>query len=89
MIRKQTEGIVERTIEDELLIIDELEDTIFSLNPLGAAVWRLLDTPATVEEIVHVLTTAFPDQARERISEDVESLVQSLKNSGLVSTDRD
>ena len=35
--------ILEKILDDELLLIDNEADVIFNLNPLGTAVWRLID----------------------------------------------
>lgn len=78
-------SVEERTIEDEFLLVNEETGAIFNLNPLGAAVWRLLRQPITSGEIIHVLAVAFPEVAEEQIQTDVRLLLRQLSTKGLIS----
>lgn len=82
---KSESTIEERTLEDELLLIDEGIGAIFTLNPLGTAVWRLLSQPMTRGEIVTVVAAAFPLISEKQIQEDVDALLEQLHNKGLIS----
>lgn len=74
----RTPGILEKKLDDELLLIDNETDVIFNLNPLGTAVWRFLDTPRQTDEIMAVLGAAFPGVPKEKISEDISRLLGQL-----------
>ena len=76
--------ILEKGLDDELLLIDNEADVIFNLNPLGTAVWRFLDTPRKIDEILKVLCTAFPDIPEAQIKEDTLFLLGQLVNSQLL-----
>ena len=71
-------SILEKPLDDELLLIDNEADVIFNLNPLGTAVWRFLDTPREADEIIEVLGAAFPDIPEEQIREDILLLLGQL-----------
>lgn len=77
--------VVERIIEDELLLLDDEAGAIFNLNAVGAAVWRLLYQPITSEEIVTVVVAAFPENEESQIQTDVDLLIQQLYSKGLIS----
>lgn len=77
--------VVERPLEDEILLMDDEASAIFNLNSVGAAVWRLLSQPITREEIVAVLITAFPEGDAKQVQADVDALLEQLYSKGLVS----
>lgn len=70
--------ILEKTLDDELLLIDSDTDVILNLNPLGTAVWRFLETPRETNEIIEVLCAAFPDSPEEQIRGDTSRLLDQL-----------
>lgn len=77
-------GIIVKSLDDEVLLIDEVTDSIFNLNQMGTAVWNLLNEPRTIEEIVEVLQAAFPDVSTEIIAEDTNQLLNRLVDKGLL-----
>lgn len=77
-------NILEKTLDDELLLIDNETDMIFNLNPVGTAVWRFLDTPRETDEIMAVLGAAFPDIPKEKIREDISHLLDQLADRKLL-----
>ncbi|NNK58697.1 MAG: PqqD family protein [Desulfofustis sp.] len=77
-------GIIIKSLDDEVLLIDEVTDSIFNLNQMGTAVWNLLNEPRTIEEIVEVLQAAFPDVSTEIIAEDTNQLLNRLVDKGLL-----
>ena len=76
--------ILEKRLDDELLLIDNEADVIFNLNPLGTAVWRFLETPRKIDEILEVLGAAFPDIPEAQIKEDTLFLLGQLVDSQLL-----
>lgn len=71
-------SILEKTLDDELLLIDKGTDVIFNLNPLGTAVWGFLETPRKTDEIIDVLCAAFPNIPEVQIREDTLLLLEQL-----------
>ncbi len=76
--------IVEKVLDDEVLLIDEAKDVIFNLNPIGTAVWNFLESPRKLSEILQVLHAAFPDIPGEQISRDTDLLLAQLKDRRLI-----
>ncbi|GGO54850.1 Coenzyme PQQ synthesis protein D (PqqD) [Roseovarius pacificus] len=56
----------------------------FSLNPVGAGVWALLENPVTGWEIVATLREVFTDVAPDAIGADVSALLGQMRQAGLV-----
>ena len=76
--------ILDKRLDDELLLIDDASDVIFNLNPIGTAVWHFLERPREAEEILDVLYAAFPDVPSEQINRDTELLLTQLLDRNLI-----
>ncbi len=57
---------------------------IFRLNPMSSAIWRLLEEPTNLGEIVEILATAFPDVATDQIFTDCDRLMRELAAAHLI-----
>ncbi len=57
---------------------------LVQLNPVGAAVWELLDGGATPAAIAEDISALFPDVAPARIAADVALLLGQMLDAGLV-----
>jgi hypothetical protein len=55
----------------------------FSLNPLGAKVWQLLQQGCSAEKIVEQISVDFK-APRETVASDVASFLEQLRKQGLV-----
>ena len=58
-------------------------DSIFTLNEVGATIWRLIDGTRTADDIALAVVEAFevePEQARR----DVEEFLASLTEAGMI-----
>jgi PqqD family protein of HPr-rel-A system len=70
-------------LDDELVLFDERDGRSFVLNRTGAAIWRLCGGQLNAEQIAATIGLQYqldPEQAWA----DVEPLVASLRESGLV-----
>ena len=76
--------IVDRSLEDEILLVNNEIDSIFNLNPIGAAVWNFLREPRSLEEIINTLVLAFPDMQESQIRADTTNLINQLIEKELV-----
>ncbi len=73
-----------REVDDDVFIANAENDSIFHLNEIGAALWRLLERPTSVEEASALLREAFPEVERDRIQAHVAALVAELVEHRLV-----
>lgn len=80
----QRPEVAENEIENKVFLEIPDSDQTYHLNSTGAALWRLLAEPTTVETAVDVIHEAFPDVARNEIEADVASLVADLLLQGLL-----
>lgn len=77
-------GVVQREIDDAVFLVKAGDESVFHLNALGGAVWRLLAEPTSIDEVMEILSSAFPDVALEQIEADVTKLIRRLDRRRLV-----
>lgn len=61
----------------------------FKLDRISSSVWRLLDGRHTVNEIIDIILTEYPEASRERIEKDVITLLTRFEKDDLVILDYD
>ncbi|NTU52716.1 MAG: PqqD family protein [Chlorobiaceae bacterium] len=85
----QSEDVVSRIIEDELIIvplvsgIGESDDDLYTLNETGRAIWSRLDGAKSLNQIAEELLEEFETEA-ETVQKDLLGLVEELVNRKLV-----
>ena len=82
---RRKEGIVERELDEALLLYDPENDQLVRLNGTSAAIWDLCDGGATVEAIGCELARAFPGHPPSSIHDDVCAAVRHLARNSLLS----
>ena len=80
--------VVFRTIADETILVPisgnlANMERIFTLNEVGASIWRLMDGKRSVEEILRELILEF-DVAEDQLAGDLAEFVEQLKRSDLI-----
>jgi len=71
-------------VDGEGFLADVQGAAIHHLNPIGSAIWTLLAEPASFDEMVDLLLTAFPEVGREQIEDDIGILIKSLVSKNLL-----
>lgn len=77
-------GVSLRQRGDHAFLTDAAEQVIHHLNPTGAAVWRVLEEPVRLIDLVDLFAAAFPDRPVEALRADLARLIGDLAASGLV-----
>jgi hypothetical protein len=78
-----SDDVVAREIEGELIIIPlvsgmgDLEDELYTLNETGKAIWDLLDSKRSLDDITTALGEKYESSLNE-IEKDVIGLVEEL-----------
>lgn len=70
-------------VGDEAVILHLEDGTYYGLNPVGAAVWKLIERPRTVAQLRDAVVKEFEVGGAE-CERDLLSLLESLARSGLV-----
>lgn len=71
-------------MDDDSFLVNPDSDALFQLNPIGAAIWRLLAEAMGVEDMVAEIAKAFPDIEAETIRADVQKALVQLTGRKLV-----
>ena len=79
---RRLDGVIETELGTELILLDPASQAMFSLNAVGARIWRLLDS-ATDAAIVAAVVTDF-DVDDATASRDVAVLLGQLAEAGLL-----
>jgi hypothetical protein len=77
-------GVAVRTVDGAAFLAEPGTGGIFELNPVGHAVWELLATPVSPEDIAAVLSEAFLSVQADTIRSDVDAILRQLWNAGLI-----
>lgn len=80
----QRPGALAREIGAGLYLADPEGRAIHRMDPLAAAIWAVLETPATPDEIATLLAEAYPETDAARLRGDARRLLASLAEAGLI-----
>lgn len=78
-----TDAQVSSSLEDEEVILHLESGTYYGLNPVGRHIWRLVQSPTTVQSICDRIEADF-DVGRKQVERDVVSLLEDLIAEDLV-----
>jgi hypothetical protein len=81
-LRTRRSDLVAETLSDETLVIDTASGVFFSLRGVASALWALLDTGTSRDELDTAVRDRFGEV--EGVHRDVASFVAALEADGLV-----
>jgi hypothetical protein len=70
-----------------VVVLDPQTSHMLTLNSVGSAVWRRLDSPQDLDAIVDHLSAAWPDVGRGDLERDAREFLASLVAAGTVVAD--
>lgn len=76
-------------MEDGTFVVDPTTQAIFYLDTLAGGVWTALAEPMSAADLESLLLDAFPDRPRETISADLQALLRTMTERGLLLTASD
>lgn len=79
------DGYQIETLEGEIVLFHPTRNTIIHGNQTSALIWHLCDGVRTVDEIVEILSTAYPESQNE-LRVDVPDAIQKLVSQGVLET---
>ena len=80
----QRVGATESHIDGAHFLADRSGLAIHRLNSGSAAIWRLLAEPTSLQDVVEILTVAFPDTKPDQIAADSLAALQQLTAARLI-----
>lgn len=76
--------LVFREEEEGAFLFDPKTGELNCLNHTGAIVWKICEKGAMKEDIIEGMRDGFSDLPLERIKEDVENFLNTMKEAGLL-----
>lgn len=65
-------------VDNEIFLVEPDADEIYYLDEVGSGVWRLLESPCSVDEMVETFLATFPDVPESRIRTDVRNIIDDM-----------
>jgi hypothetical protein len=86
----RSESVVSRVIAGETLIVPVRKGvgdlaSIYSLNEVASAIWRCVQSPRKVEEIICTLQDEFAADTQQ-VHRDVTAFLDEMSSAGLITT---
>jgi hypothetical protein len=78
---KQCSGFLVEQMDGEIVLFHPLKSIIIHSNETAALIWQMCDGNNTVQDIVNILSGAYPD-AKDQIARDVPNTIQKLRTQG-------
>ena len=79
----RTSDAITAAVAEELVMMDVETGTYYGLNNVGAEIWRLLESPTSIQDLCTALTQSF-DVPLERCTSEVLQFLDQLRAKGLV-----
>jgi hypothetical protein len=76
--------VMARETSNGAVLVDVVSGSCWELNPVGAALWALLESPTTLRRICELLRARY-DVAGGVVEQDVLAIAAELAKAGLVS----
>jgi hypothetical protein len=75
-----------RELDGELFIVDEHKKRIHHLNVTASAIWRLLETPATANNVISVFRHLYPDADQTLVKKTIRNALAWMKRKDILHT---
>lgn len=83
-IIKRNQSVLSTNIDGEAVLMSVDSGSYFTLNPIGSAIWDLLETPITLAQLQEELLNKFEGNDQTILAES-KLYIQDLATRGLVS----
>jgi len=74
---------VAANLAEEVVILNLTDGVYYGLNPVGARIWNLIQTPRTVQAVLDILVQEYEVEPH-RCQQDLLKLLQELAVKGLI-----
>lgn len=78
-------GFQLEALDGEIVLLHPVRNFVVHGNPTSALIWQLCDGIRSVDEIVEILTAAYPEADAE-IRSDVMTTIQTMLEQGVLQT---
>lgn len=78
---KKCDGFLVEEMDGEVVLLHPGKNIIIHSNATAALIWQMCDGLNTIDDIVNILSGAYPD-AKDEIAKDVPETIQKLRAQG-------
>ena len=82
----QNEGVQKIKIDGESFLTSPDGNAIYHLDMIGSGIWELLSESMTNDDVISILSTAFPEIDKLTIEKDTSKILSSLRLNNLINT---
>ena len=79
----RADGFTTAPVQDELMMLNVEQGAYYSLDPIAAEIWNMLESPLTVNEIVANLLKRY-DVSQEQCETDVLAFLGEMLGNGMI-----
>jgi len=79
----RAEGFTTAAVRDELMMLNVEKGAYFSLDPIAAEIWNMLEGPAPVQRLVEQLQKRYAVTV-EQCQADVLSFLEEMQSNGMI-----
>lgn len=79
-------GFVTAPVNNELMMLNVEQGAYYSLDPIAAEIWELIETPSLVQDIITTLQARYAVSLKE-CQADVLSFLEQLHENGMILLD--
>jgi hypothetical protein len=79
----RAETVIERDLDEELVLLDTRNEQYYSLDEVGAFIWHQMDGQRTVAELVATVAHEY-DASEATIQQDTLEILDNLASEGLI-----
>ena len=79
----RAEGFSTAQVQNDLMMLNVEQGAYYSLDPIGAEIWKLLEQPASVQAIVDNLRRRYA-VSPEQCQADVLAFLEEMQKNGMI-----
>lgn len=79
----RAEGFSTAQVQDDLMMLNVEQGAYYSLDPIGAEIWKLLEQPAAVRDVVELLQKKY-DVSALQCQADVQAFLEEMQKNGMI-----
>jgi hypothetical protein len=80
---QRNNAVLWRELDGEAILLDPKEGCSYNLNAIGTLIWKMLDGAHSTNEIITAICASY-EVEYEQASQDVEQLLDDMRNNNLV-----
>ena len=74
-------------VEGQAVVVDGPSQQIVTLNEVGSLIWEELDQPRSLDDLVTVCSSQYPDVSTATLATDIEEFLRSAQAQRLITAD--